>query len=204
MCGFEGLECGPDCRFRSVGCTDEGECAAGGTQTGVEACGSCSEGTQTVARTCSGTCAWGDWSSTGACVTGATCTPGTTDSESRSCTTSGTESRTRPCDAASCTWGSWGSWAGCPASSCPDGTCDAGESCSSCADCQAGHGTGTVGNNGDSCAGVPAEQWRCVTIGSFGSPGSQVCRSGAWVTFHLNPSNCGGCVCGYSSACAAP
>lgn len=178
--------------------SDCGECTAGETEDGTLPCGECDEGTQPASRTCSATCSWGDWIGSGSCTTSAECGPGDADSESRACSC-GTEMRSRSCDAATCRWGAFGAFTGCPAVCCGDGTCGGSETCSSCVDCQADH-MGT-GNNGDPCPGVPAEQWRCVTISAFGSPGSQVCRDGAWVTFNLNPRDCAACVCGYSSAC---
>jgi len=53
---------------------------------------------------------------------------------------------------------------------------------------------------GDGCFDV-AESWRCVFIPSWGTWGSQVCRSGIWSTYHLNPSDCAACCDSYSGAC---
>jgi hypothetical protein len=59
-----------------------------------------------------------------------------------------------------------------------------------------------MGNGGDSCAGVPENQWRCVFSDVLGLSVSQTCRSGAWVNYNTNPSDCAACVCSYSAACA--
>ena len=60
-----------------------------------------------------------------------------------------------------------------------------------------------TGSGGSSCAGVPDGQWRCVTQSGLGMV-SQVCRSGSWVNFNLNPMNCSACVCAFSTACCQP
>jgi len=133
------------------------------------------------------------------------CVPGDVDVETRSCGTCGTgmQSRTRTCQA-SCAWGAFGDFDACTGDGpcCGDGVCDAGETCAGCVDCQAGHlGTGT---GGATCAGVPAEQWRCVTSTRWGTRVSQVCCDGAWVNFNLDPRDCAACVCARSDACDAP
>ncbi|MCS6799158.1 MAG: hypothetical protein NZ898_11635, partial [Myxococcota bacterium] len=199
MCGTQRRTCQADCTWSAWECASSGECAAGERQTEQRPCGECGEGRQERARTCGGDCRWGPWSDWGACMTAAECRPGQTERDSRACPCMGaTETRTRTCDPGSCRWGGWSGWSGCP--SCPrcgDGECNGGETCASCGDCQAGHLTARA-NNGDPCPGVPNEQWRCVHIISFGTMGSQVCRDGRWVTFHLNPRDCGACVCSYS------
>lgn len=209
VCLCDSLEMTADAGPRDAGpprdggsCT--GGCTPGETETETETCGECGEGMRTRTRTCGDDCTWGAFGAWSECATDAECSPGQTDSESRSCrgACGGTEVRRRSCDASTCRWGRWGSFGGCPSICCGDGACNGDETCTSCTDCQAGH-LGT-GSNGDSCAGVPAEQWRCVTIPSFGTRGSQVCRDGRWVTFHLNPRDCEACVCAYSTACRAP
>ena len=67
------------------------------------------------------------------------------------------------------------------------------------ADCRYGHG-GT-GENGDSCAGVPAETWRCVYSSRLGGYVSQFCRNGKWTNFNFNPRNCSACRCSFSLSC---
>jgi hypothetical protein len=206
LCGTQRRTCGMDCAWSAWECGGGGECTMGETGSETQMCGECGEGTQTRTRTCGADCRWGGWSAYGACSTAAECRPGETSMESRACSCMGaTETRTRSCDGGSCRWGAYGGWSGCPSCpTCGDGSCGGSETCASCADCRAGHVTGS-GNNGDPCPGIPAEQWRCVHITSFGGTyGSQVCRSGAWVTFHLNPRDCNACVCSYSIACNAP
>lgn len=153
-------------------------------------------------RRCRTDCTWGPME----CVDEGVCEPGTMDTpQTQSCpgTCGGTQMRTRTCTS-SCTWGPYTDWApSCPSCGpvCGDGTCDSGETCSSCADCRAGH-LGT-GSGGDSCAGVPEGQWRCVTQASLGQV-SQVCRSGSWVNFNTSPMDCSSCVCSFSTACCQP
>lgn len=173
-----------------------GVCVPGTSESGV-GCGMC--GTQR--RTCQADCTWGAW----ACEGEGVCMPGEIDAQMQSCGTCGTgmQTRTRTCQS-SCAWGAFGDWGTCTGDGpcCGDGVCDATETCDGCADCQADHlGTGT---GGASCAGVPAEQWRCVTSTRWGTRVSQVCRDGAWVNFNLDPRDCGACVCARSTACDAP
>ncbi len=200
-CGTQSRTCQVDCTWGAWECSGGGECVAGTTDTRTMSCGACGEGTRTDTRTCTGSCTWGAWS-TGSCATSATCAPGETDVDSRSC--SGgcgmSETRTRSCNSTTCTWGTYGSWSGCGSCGpvCGNGTCESGETCSSCADCRYGHG-GTA--SGTSCAGVPAETWRCVYSTSLGGNVSQVCRGGTWINFNFNPRNCSACVCSFSTAC---
>jgi len=173
-----------------------GVCVPGASETGA-ACGMCG----TERRSCAGDCTWGAW----ACEGEGVCMDGEVDTEMRPCGTCGTgmQVRTRTCQS-SCTWGAFGDWGACTGDGpcCGDGVCDASETCESCVDCQAGHlGTGT---GGASCAGVPAEQWRCVTSTRWSTRVSQVCRDGAWVNFNLDPRDCAACVCGRTDACNAP
>jgi 3D (Asp-Asp-Asp) domain-containing protein len=90
---------------------------------------------------------------------------------------------------------------------CGDGWCDPGETATSCAaDCGGSGGCWVAsqfasGANGDPCA-EPPETWRCAWIASYVTYGSQVCRDGEWVTYHLNPADCAACCGDYSSACS--
>ena len=49
--------------------------------------------------------------------------------------------------------------------------------------------------------GVPENTWRCACSGSFERPVSQVCRSGAWVNYQLDPVDCGRCAGRYTGGC---
>lgn len=55
--------------------------------------------------------------------------------------------------------------------------------------------------NGWSCAGYSEEFWRCAWSVRFLQPISQVCRTGVWQTYHLNPACCGQCEGYYSNSC---
>ncbi len=98
------------------------------------------------------------------------------------------------------------------APSCGDNECNGDETCETCpgdcGDCP-GCPWGTTGEHGDPCPNVPSSTWRCVTIPSWNTEGSQVCRvdptcptsAPCWVTYHLNPADCENCCDAYSSAC---
>jgi len=192
MCGTQRQVCSDGAWVDDGACMGEGPCGPGDVDMG-STCGRCGR----EERRCNADCTWGAWT----CVDEGACMAGETDTETRSCSTScgGTETRSRTCSG-SCTWGGFGAWSGCPSCGpvCGDGTCESGETCSSCADCRADH-LGS-GDHGDSCAGVPENQWRCVTR-SDGFRVSQVCRSGAWVNFNLTPRDCNACVCSFSLSC---
>ena len=51
------------------------------------------------------------------------------------------------------------------------------------------------------CAGQEEGRWRCACHESYLEPVSQVCRSGEWVNYRLNPNRCSQCQGGYSQAC---
>jgi hypothetical protein len=180
------------------------ECQPGQVDVQTQACGPCNQGTQTRTRTCSSsTCTFADYGAWSACVGDTSeCAPGAVDIDTEACGTcgTGTRSRQRTCQA-DCTYGAYGDFDACSdgGNCCGDGLCNAGETCATCADCQAGHQG--QGNNGDSCAGVPAEQWRCVTSPALGTTVSQVCRSGHWLNFNTSPRDCAACVCTESVAC---
>lgn len=203
QCGMQQQSCVDGTWTNTGACTGMGACSPGAVDTRTVSCGACGEGTRTESRTCSSSCTWGSYSPTGSCSTAATCAPGETDSETQSCPGSCgmTQQRTRSCNSSSCTWGPFGSWSGCSSCGpvCGNGTCESGETCEACADCRYGHGGN--GNGGDSCAGVPAETWRCVHSSSLGGNVSQVCRSGAWVNFNFNPRGCSACRCSFSLSC---
>ncbi|MFO0682507.1 MAG: hypothetical protein U0234_10670 [Sandaracinus sp.] len=210
MCGTQTRICQADCTWGAWACMDEGVCVAGMTDSGSQACGTCGNGTQTRSRSCdSASCQWGAWSAWSACIGGESgaCSPGQTDMQTQACPGGcANQTRTRSCDtAAGCNWGAWSAWSACPSCGpvCGNSSCESGETCSSCAaDCRYGH-QGT-GHGGDSCAGVPAETWRCVSGDSACGSGSvsQVCRNGHWLNFNCSPRNCGACFCAYSSNCA--
>lgn len=203
-CGVQARTCGVDCRWGEWTCSEEGECAEGATELDAESCGACGSGTHERSRTCTGECRWGDWTAFGVCTGGGVgeCAPGAVDTEMRACPGGcANQMRSRTCDATACTWGTFSGWSACPTCGpvCGDGACETGETCSSCSDCRYGHrGSGT---GGASCAGVPAETWRCVTTSVCGGPTSQVCRGGVWVNFHCAPRDCAACVCAYTTSC---
>lgn len=191
-CGTQRQVCTDGGWVNDGACAGSGPCSPGDIDMGP-LCGMCGR----EERRCQADCTW----SSTACVSEGVCAAGASDTESRTCATTcgGTETRTRSCGS-SCGWGAWSGWSGCPTCGpvCGDGTCESGETCTSCADCRNGH-LGT-GEHGDPCSGVPAETWRCVTR-SDGARVSQVCRSGAWISFNLTPRDCNACVCAFSLAC---
>ncbi len=204
-CGTQRQVCDAGEWVNEGGCAGEGVCAPDTVETRSVPCGACGEGTQVETRRCSTSCTFGVWARSGSCTTSATCAPGATDREERACSTTcgGTQSRTRTCSSSTCTWGTWSRWTACPSCpTCGDGVCGGTETCSTCADCQYGH-LGT-GDNGDSCAGVPAETWRCVYVARLGGNASQFCRGGVWTNYNLLPRDCGACVCSFSVACCQP
>lgn len=190
-CGVQRQVCVEGMWMNDGGCMGMGACAPGTVESGGS-CGMC--GTQE--RRCGVDCAWQPM----ACLGEGECRAGEVQTESRMCPGGcDTQTRRRECDSG-CGWGAWSAWSACATCGpvCGNGMCEAGETCSACADCQYGHqGTGT---GGTSCAGVPAEHWRCVTQPGLGVV-SQVCRDGAWLNFNLNPRDCAACVCTFSTAC---
>ena len=64
-----------------------------------------------------------------------------------------------------------------------------------------GCGYGSEGDNGDSCAGVAGETWRCVWSPALDANASQVCRGGIWLTYHFDPAGCSSCCGSYSGSC---
>ena len=175
-------------------CPPGSECTPGEVEMGAT-CGFCGR----QERVCQPDCTFGAPS----CVDEGTCMAGALDAESRACpgTCGNMQTRERECDPTSCEWGPFDDWRTCApcGPTCGDGMCEAPETCGTCADCQYGHQGPGEGNT--PCAGVPAEQWRCVNSANFGTTLSQVCRGGVWVNFHLTPQDCAGCVCSYSTAC---
>lgn len=127
MCGQQAQRCGEDGRWANEGtCTGMGECVAEVVGTETMPCGLCGEGTQTRTRTCSDTCAWGDWSDWSECMgETAECPAGLEEVESRSCGSCGTQTRTRACSA-TCGWDAWSDWGVCtmPAETCTPGAVD--------------------------------------------------------------------------------
>jgi hypothetical protein len=86
------------------------------------------------------------------------------------------------------------------------GTCQPGSGCCS-PQCDGpvcgGHdGCGGTchGDSGDACTAAP-ETWRCVWIDQYSSWGSQVCRSGKWLTYSLSPRTCSACCGSFSPDC---
>jgi len=192
MCGQQRQVCTDGAWVDDGACTSAGVCSPGEIGMGAS-CGNCGR----QERRCGSDCQWTPY----LCVDEGECAAGAVENDSRACTPAcgGTESRSRTCTS-TCSWGSYGDFAGCVACGdvCGDSTCDASETCESCSDCQNDH-LG-MGDNGDSCAGVPSETWRCVTRSSGGLV-SQVCRGGMWVSFNLSPRDCNACVCGFTLAC---
>ena len=190
-CGVQRQVCVEGMWMNDGGCMGMGACAPGAVESGGS-CGMC--GSQE--RRCNVDCTWGPM----ACLGEGECRSGEVQSESRDCPGGcGTQTRRREWGA-SCSWGAWSAWSTCGTCGpvCGNGTCEAGETCSACVDCQYGH-EGT-GSGGSSCGGAPENHWRCVTQPGLGVV-SQVCRSGSWVNFNLNPRNCGACVCSFSASC---
>jgi hypothetical protein len=173
----------PACAPGSKRCNSSG--------TAVETCKSDGSGYTTTQSCSSGTCANGacqDCSADWACGAWSECA--CTGQQTRSCsdqaacgTSAGKPEETRACD-----------------------PCAGGAS--SCAQCSGGCSYGTTGENHDSCAGVPAETWRCVYAESFGTSVSQVCRKSSsdgklyWLNYHLDPANCQACCGAYVSGCS--
>jgi hypothetical protein len=113
----------------------------------------------------------------GVCESGATEPSDCADCEQRICT-----------DA--CSWGACEHIPGCCTPSCAGAVCGGADGC----------GGTCRGDNNDACS-APAETWRCVWIDYWNTWGSQVCRNGHWITYHLNPRDCGACCGGFSTAC---
>jgi hypothetical protein len=64
-------------------------------------------GMQAQSRTCTNSCAWGEWGTWSECAgVTATCTPGATENRSVACPCSGNKNQRRTCSAA-CGWGGW-------------------------------------------------------------------------------------------------
>jgi hypothetical protein len=59
-----------------------------------------------------------------------------------------------------------------------------------------------LSDNGQACAGIPHDTWRCACSGRFETSVSQVCRDGRWLNFELNPSDCSRCDGRYTRGCA--
>ncbi len=192
MCGQQRQVCTAGAWVDDGVCTSAGVCSPGEIGMGAP-CGNCGR----QERRCGADCQWSPF----VCVDEGECAAGAVENDSRICTPScgGTESRSRTCGS-TCTWGAYSAFAGCVACgpTCGDGLCETGETCSTCADCQNGH-LG-AGDDGDPCSAAAEGAWRCVTRTSGGTV-SQVCRSGAWVSFNLSPRDCSACVCGFSLAC---
>lgn len=93
---------------------------------------------------------------------------------------------------ATCSWGGCVHIAGCCTPNCERAVCGGDDGC----------GGTCHGDHNDPCS-APAETWRCVWIDYFDTWGSQVCRSGHWVTYHLDPRNCDACCGAFSSSCCA-
>ena len=53
------------------------------------------------------------------------------------------------------------------------------------------------------CAGFSENYWRCACSNSHGTSVSQVCRSGNWINYQLDPVDCGRCEGSYTSGCEA-
>ncbi|NUN12296.1 MAG: hypothetical protein HUU55_01525 [Myxococcales bacterium] len=83
---------------------DEGFACLSGQQDSVACTGQCG----TKSRTCTASCAWGEWSG----CSGGPCVPGQTETQTQACGNCGKQSRTRTCETG-CTWGAWGAWGGC-------------------------------------------------------------------------------------------
>lgn len=58
-----------------------------------------------------------------------------------------------------------------------------------------------MSDHGLSCAGTPAETWRCACSGRLETVVSQVCRSGRWVNYHTDPADCSRCNGPYTRGC---
>ena len=56
-------------------------------------------------------------------------------------------------------------------------------------------------DHNDSCAGYDENLWRCACSRRYGETVSQVCRSGRWVNYELNPRDCDRCAGDYTSGC---
>ena len=58
-----------------------------------------------------------------------------------------------------------------------------------------------VSDHGRYCEPQDENQWRCACSERYETPVSQVCRSGAWVNYDLNPRDCARCDGDYSGGC---
>jgi len=169
------------------------ECSNDAPQT--DTCGMCGART----RTCDG-CHWSAWS---VCAAEGVCTEGTL--EEGACGQGGT--RDRRCEA-SCQWGPWGSCTG--ESPTNNGATNNGTTNNGTTN-NGGPVTATcdalalpVVTNGAACDGVAENTWRCACSATALAPVSQVCRSGQWLDYQLDPRDCARCADAYSDACEPP
>ena len=220
MCGQQMQRCGDDGRWADEGtCMGMGECVSGAVETDAPmACGLCGEGTQTRTRTCSGTCAWGEWSDWGACMgETAECPAGLEEAETQPCGSCGTQTRMRTCSA-TCGWGAWSDWGTCamPTEPCTPGAMETDRQ-----NCPCGAGASSQRTRTRTCESTCAwgarSEWTACASGecvagttetgaprSCGSCGSQrptrtctsTCTWGAWTDGSCSETRCTGtCAC---------
>lgn len=126
-------------------CTGSGPCAPGDMDVGAS-CGMCGH----QARLCQADCTWGAWTCSGEGV----CVAGMVDSEDQACGTcgTGTQTRSRTCDATTCQWGTYTSWSACVGGGA--GTCMPGQTDTDtqpCGRCNSGHHTRTRSCDSTTC-----------------------------------------------------
>lgn len=132
MCGTQRQVCLEGMWMNDGVCAGMGACTPGTVETG----GACGCGTEE--RRCGADCSWGDWACVGAGA--GECAPGDTDRETRACgnCSTGSQSRTRSCDAGTCSWGAWSAWSTCVGG----GTCAPGDTRTGCDVSSTGAATG--------------------------------------------------------------
>jgi hypothetical protein len=184
MCGMQMQVCDGGLWRDSGTCTGTGVCSMGTMDVGGT-CGNCGH----QSRTCQADCTWGAW----ACAGEGVCVAGTTDMGSQMCGTcgTGTQTRTRTCDTATCQWSAWTDWSTCAGGG--SGVCTPGQTDTDTQPCgRCNSGTHTRTRTCDVASGCNWGAW-----GAFGAcTGESGCvpgdtRTGCDLDSSGNPTPCG-------------
>ena len=136
-CGTQQQTCQGGSWVNSGLCTGSGPCAPGDMGVGAT-CGMCGQ----QSRTCQNDCTWGAW----ACNGGGVCVAGTVEPGMQTCGScgTGTQTRSRTCDATTCQWGAFTAWSACVGGG--SGVCTPGQvdmATQACGNCGSGTQTRT-------------------------------------------------------------
>ncbi|MCB9735738.1 MAG: hypothetical protein H6745_24395 [Deltaproteobacteria bacterium] len=178
-CGTRSRTCLDTCLWGDwSGCSGQGECAAGATQSQSVGCGYC--GSQGQTRTCSQTCSWGGWTNVGGCAGQGSCGVGQVTTREVGCGYCGSQTQQQTCTG-SCQWpASWTNVGGCDG----QGACGAGTHESrvvGCGNC------GGQNQQRDCSGGCQWGGW--YNVGGCQSQG--VCAPGTYQTRAVGCGNCG-------------